>query len=146
MDTVRAILESKGTKVHEANADDRVIVAVDEMCRLHIGALLVTRAGQPVGVISERDLLRRVLLERRDPATTKVSDVMTREVVCIGVEASPGEAMRVMTDRRCRHLPVVLGGSVVGIVSIGDLVRAASRDQEYEIRMLQEYLSGKYPG
>jgi CBS domain-containing protein len=146
METLRAILEHKGRAIRTTSPSDQVLAAVDDMCRHHVGALLVMQGEEPVGIISERDLLRRVLLERRDPATTRVEEIMTREIVCVGLDVSPGEAMRVMTERRCRHLPVVVEGRVVGMVSIGDLVRAASDDHEYEIRMLHEYVSGRYPG
>ena len=146
METLRPILETKGTTVHSAKPGDTILAAVDEMCRRKIGALLVMDEGTAIGIISERDMLTRVLLERKDPATTKISDVMTREIVCVELDTSQSEAMRIMTERRCRHLPVVCDGKVIGLVSIGDLVRQASRSQEYEIRTLHEYVEGKYPG
>lgn len=146
METLHAILEKKGRSVHRIAPEALVLVAVDEMCRRQVGALLVMAGDAPAGIITERDLLRRVLLERRDPATTHVADVMTKEIVCIGIESSPGEAMRIMTERRCRHLPVIAGGKIAGLVSIGDLVRSASQNQEFEIRMLHEYVGGTYPG
>jgi CBS domain-containing protein len=146
METLRSILETKGTTVHHTSPETLVLAAVDEMCRHHVGALLVMDGESAVGIVSERDLMKRVLLERRDPAATRVGQVMTREVVCVPVDASPGETMRIMTERRCRHLPVVVDGKVVGMVSIGDLVRWTSRNDEFEIRMLQEYLQGRYPG
>jgi CBS domain-containing protein len=146
METLRSILETKGTMVHCTSPAALVLAAVDEMCRQHVGALLVMDGESAVGIVSERDLMKRVLLERRDPAATRIDEVMTRDVVCVPVDASPGEAMRIMTERRCRHLPVVVDGKVVGMVSIGDLVRWTSRNDEFEIRMLQEYLQGRYPG
>jgi CBS domain-containing protein len=145
--TLHEILEAKGdTTVYKATPNESVLEAVDAMCLEHVGALMVVDGERPVGIFSERDLMKRVVLERRDPQTTKVGDVMTKEVVCIGVDSSPSEAMRIMTEKRCRHLPVVVDGKLVGIVSIGDLVRWVSRNQEYEIRMLHEYLEGRYPG
>jgi len=146
METLHRILETKGTSVHKTRPTEKVVAAVDEMCRLHVGALVVMNDDTPVGIVSERDLMQRVILERRDPQTTTAGEVMTRDVVCVGIDASPGEAMRIMTEKRCRHLPVVLDGKIVGIISIGDLVRWASRNQEYEIQMLHEYVSGRYPG
>lgn len=146
MDTLRTILDAKGTVIHTVEPDDTVLAAVDEMCRCHVGALLVIDDGAPLGIVSERDLLTRVLLKRRDPAALAVSEVMTTNLVCVEVDTSPEEAMRVMTERRCRHLPVVEAGAVIGLVSIGDLVRWASQHQEYEIRMLHEYVEGRYPG
>jgi CBS domain-containing protein len=146
METLRPILESKGPAVHRARPGETVLVAVDEMCRHHIGVLLVMEGDAVLGILSERDLLTRVLLERRDPAATVARDVMTREIVCVELDTSPTEAMRIMTERRCRHLPVVTDGKIVGLVSIGDLVRWASQSQEYEIRMLHDYVEGRYPG
>jgi CBS domain-containing protein len=146
METLRPIVETKGTEIHHAKPGDTVLAAVDEMCKHRVGALLVMDGDAAVGILSERDMLTRVLLQRRDPATTKVVDVMTTAVVCVELDTSPSEAMRIMTERRCRHLPVVVDGKVIALVSIGDLVRWASRSQEYEIRMLHEFVEGKYPG
>ena len=146
METLRPIIETKGTTIHTATPRETVLAAVDEMCRHHVGALLVLEEGEAVGIISERDMLTRVLLQRRDPGATKVAEVMTPDLVCVELDTSPNEAMRIMTERRCRHLPVVCDGKVIGLVSIGDLVRWASRSQEYEIRMLHEFVEGRYPG
>jgi CBS domain-containing protein len=147
METLHAVLEAKEQGgVCRASVDDTVLAAVDEMSRYRVGALLVVESDMPIGIISERDLLTRVLLERRDPATTIVRDVMTTEVACISIEASPGEAMRIMTEHRCRHLPVIVDAKIVAMLSIGDVVRWLSRNQEYEIRMLREYVTGTYPG
>jgi CBS domain-containing protein len=144
MATLRPILETKGTAIHTARPADTILAAVEEMCRHHVGALLVMDEGVALGILSERDLLTRVLLERRDPTATRAADVMTTDLLCVDLDSSPNEAMRIMTERRCRHLPVVRDGKVVGLVSIGDLVRWASRNQEYEIRMLEDYVAGRY--
>lgn len=146
MDTLRSVLEKKDGTIFTAKPGDTVLRAVDEMCRRHVGSLLVMEGDKALGIVSERDLMTRVLLERRDPATTRVADVMTVALVCVEIASSPEEAMRIMTERRCRHLPVVDSGKIVALVSIGDLVRWASRAQEYEIRMLHEYVEGRYPG
>jgi CBS domain-containing protein len=146
METLRPIVEAKGTTIHAASPGETVLAAVDEMCRHHVGALLVMNDGVAVGILSERDMLTRVLLQRRDPAGMKVSDVMTSELVCVELDTSPTEAMRIMTERRCRHLPVVCDGKVIALISIGDLVRWTSRNQEYEIRLLHEFVEGRYPG
>src|SRR5262249_37995261 len=118
--------------------------AVELMCARRVGALLVATTEATFGIISERDVLARLILERRDPEKTKVADVMTRAVVCVSPTTTAREAMAIMTDRRGRHLPVVTEGAIVGIVSIGDLVRAASREQEFELRILTEYVHGGY--
>jgi CBS domain-containing protein len=146
MTNVRDVLQLKGPQVLTTSPDATIHLAVDEMCRFRVGSLLVLEADAPVGILSERDVMTRVILERLDPATTIVANAMTRDVVCIGIDSSVEEAMAVMTERRCRHLPVVVDEKVAGLVSIGDLVRWVSRDREYEIRMLREYLEGKYPG
>jgi CBS domain-containing protein len=116
------------------------------MCAEKVGALLVCDAGKPVGMFTERDLMNSVILARLDPATTTVGEVMSREVVYVEPTAAAAEAMAVMTERRCRHLPVASEGQLMGLISIGDLVRWASRNQEFEIRKLTDYIHGKYPG
>jgi CBS domain-containing protein len=146
MDTVDQILKEKGSKVHKATPGDTVVEAVERMCSEKVGALLVCEAGHPVGMFTERDLMTKVILGRLDPATTTVGEVMSREVVYVEPTAGASEAMAVMTERRCRHLPVASEGRLLGIVSIGDLVRWASRSQEFEIRKLTDYIHGKYPG
>jgi CBS domain-containing protein len=116
------------------------------MCAAKVGAVLVCTGSACAGIFSERDLMTRVILQRRDPLTTRVSDVMTADVAAVGPGVSTEEAMAIMSDHRCRHLPVIDGGQVIGLVSIGDLVRHESRDQDFEIRTLTEYILGKYPG
>jgi len=145
MDTIRRILDEKGDRVFSCTPEDTVMAAVEKMCAEKIGALMVCRDDRPVGIFTERDVMTRVILARRDPATTRVEEVMTRDVVAVGAEAGGGEAMAVMTERRCRHLPVVQEGRLAGLVSIGDLVRHQSRDQQFHIRMLTNYITGAYP-
>jgi CBS domain-containing protein len=146
MGALRTILEEKDPTIHAVGPETSVIEAVNRMCQSRVGALLVEKLGKPIGILSERDIMTRLVLEQRDPARTRVEEIMTREVLCIDPECSPEEAMSLMTARRVRHLPVVEGRSVVGIISIGDLVRWASRNQDYEIRTLREYVSGVYAG
>ncbi len=146
MSTLAEILETKGPIVHNTRPDATVFDAVEEMCRHRIGALVVGEIARPLGILSERDILTRVILKSLDPKTTSVKSVMTRELVYVELSVSPEEAMRVMTEHRCRHLPVVTDGRVVGVVSIGDLVRWVSRHHEFEIQWLSDYLLGRYPG
>jgi CBS domain-containing protein len=147
LSSLDAVLEAKGHNVYSRAASATIADAVIEMCRVKVGALLVMdELGAPVGILSERDLMVRVLLHRRDPASTLVGDVMTRRVICIEGDRTVAAALALMTFARCRHLPVVHEGKVVGLVSIGDLVRLVSSDQEYELRILHEYVAGKYPG
>jgi CBS domain-containing protein len=144
MDTVEEILDDKGHEVYAIPPTATVLQAVELMCARHVGALLVATTEAILGIISERDVLTRVILEPRVPSETFVEQVMTRGVACVRPSTTAREAMGIMTERRCRHLPVVSDGGVVGIVSIGDLVRWASREQEVEIRMLTDYVRGGY--
>jgi signal-transduction protein with cAMP-binding, CBS, and nucleotidyltransferase domain len=147
MGTIQNILDTKGYAVHCVASDATIESAIIEMCRLKIGALVVLEPDRPpVGILSERDLLVRVLLRRRDPSTTSVGSIMTREIVCINADCTVSRAMTLMTNVRCRHLPVVAGRDLVGLVSIGDLVREVGRDQAAELRTMHEYVEGKYPG
>ena len=145
MDTVADILGYKGTTIHSVTPDTRVLSAVERMCENHIGALLVCNVRIALGIFSERDLMRRVILARKDPAQTRVEEVMTTDVVCVAPGTLAREAMAIMTDKRCRHLPVVSQGEVVGILSIGDLVRWMSHEQAFEIQLLTDYVRGAYP-
>lgn len=145
MDTVAVILKEKGTVVHTIDGHATVHDAAVRMSELRIGALLVCENDAPVGIFTERDLLKRVVLPRLDPATVTVGEVMTRDPVCIELDQRVKETMAIMTERRTRHLPVVEGGKVVGMVSIGDVVRFLSRSQEFEIHRLTEYILGTYP-
>jgi CBS domain-containing protein len=141
------ILEVKGHRVYTTTLSATVDEAAIEMSRVKVGALLVLdEEGQAAGILSERDLLLRVLVAHRDPAVTTVGDVMTRSVFCIDADRSLSDAMGAMTYGRYRHLPVTEHGKVVGLVSIGDLVRAVNGDQERELLALHEYVEGRYPG
>lgn len=146
MSALRTILDGKGKAVQYVGPNATVIDAVGKMCRSRIGALLVEENDEPIGIVSERDIMSRLVLEKRDPATTRVRDIMTREVLCIDPDQEPEQVMALMTERRVRHLPVVESRKVVGIVSIGDLVRWMSRNQDFEIRALRDYVCGVYPG
>lgn len=146
MQALEAVLEHKGSEVHTVEATATVLQAVDKMCDAHVGAVLVMDGDRLAGVFSERDLMTRVVLARKDPARTLVGDVMTRDVVSIALDTAPREAMALMTKRRVRHLPLVTGRRIVGVVSIGDLVRWTLDEREHEIAELHEYVSGRYPG
>jgi CBS domain-containing protein len=108
-----------------------------------IGGLLVMDGRRPVGIFTERDVLRRVVDDDRDPAQTKVLEVMTRQLLTVTPETRVEEAMAMMTDRRCRHLPVLAGDEVIGLVSIGDLMRWITMHQEDEIRHMTAYITGQ---
>ena len=146
MKPLEIVLEHKGRAVHAVEIDATVLEAVDEMCRAHVGAVLVMDDDTLVGIFSERDLMRRVVLAGKDPAQTPVVDVMTIDVLSITPDTTPREAMALVTEHRVRHLPVVEGRRIVGVVSIGDLVRWTIEEREHEIAELHEYVTGRYPG
>ena len=146
MDRVETILETKGDTIHTTVPEATVIEAVDQMCRLHVGALVVVREESIVGIFSERDLMTRVVLEQRDPSTTHVGEVMTTGVVSVNCDTSTHDAMELMTNERVRHLPVTDGARMVGLVSIGDLVRWVIADRERLVVELEGYVAGRYPG
>jgi CBS domain-containing protein len=122
-----------------------VAAAVEVLNQNHVGSVLVLDGGRLVGIFTERDILRRVLGERRDPVTTRVSDVMTRDLVVMRPSASVVDAMKVVSEKRIRHIPVVEAGNVVGVVSQGDLNHWLVRNREGQIQDLVDYVTGKYP-
>jgi CBS domain-containing protein len=139
---VSDILDDKGHEVLQIEADATVFEAVKQMVGANVGSLLVSDGGQHVGIVTERDYLRRIALERRDDGRTAVRDVMSSPLVVVTPDTSIDECMAVMTDRRIRHVPVVDEGIVVGIVSIGDVVKFTSRQQSFELKYLTDYISG----
>jgi CBS domain-containing protein len=141
MGNVSEILGDKGGRVLKIEASASVFEAVQEMVEANVGSLLVTDGGDIVGIVTERDYLRRVTLEGRTDKDTAVGEIMTAPLVVVTPETEIDECMAVMTDRRIRHLPVVDGGDVVGVVSIGDLVKFTSRLQSFEIKYLTEYIT-----
>jgi CBS domain-containing protein len=146
MDSLEGILQEKGKTLHRVRPDTAVLEAVKMMCAAHVGALLVMLDEDVIGMFSERDLMKRVVLAGRDPSRVRVGDVMTPRVVCARHDASPEEVMEVMTRARVRHLPVLRGRHVDGMVSMGDLVRWTIREREHSVEQLTEYVTGKYPG
>lgn len=137
------ILEEKGRRVHRIGADASVYEAVERMVELNVGALLVTEGGQIAGIVTERDYLRRVALEGRTDRDTPVRDIMSSPLVVTTPETTIDECMALMTDRRIRHVPVVEEGEVVGMVSIGDLVKFQSKQQAFEIQYLTDYITAR---
>jgi CBS domain-containing protein len=134
------ILEEKGRDVLEIRVDASVLEAVQAMVENNVGALLVKDAGEVVGIVTERDYLRRVTLEGRTEEAP-VSEIMSSPLVIATLETTIDECMALMTDRRIRHVPVVDEGSVVGLVSIGDLVKFKSKLQTFEIQFLNDYIT-----
>jgi len=143
MATVTKILEQKGRNVIRIEGDATVLDAVQVMVEANVGAVLVTGSdpNDVRGIFTERDFLRRVAVQGLGERETAVQDVMTAPLIVITPETEVEEAMALMTDRRIRHIPVVDGDAVVGVVSIGDLVRLQSEQQSFQIRYLTEYIS-----
>ncbi len=142
MKTVRQLLEAKGHDVWSVGPKESVAAAIEQMAAKEVGALLVIDGSKTVGVISERDCLRKVFLEVRSAAETEVREVMTKRVIYAPPDHSIEECMALMTDKRIRHLPVLENGQLVGMISIGDLVKAIIDEQQFIIDQLVHYITG----
>ncbi len=142
MQRVRHLLEAKGHGVHAIPPESSVLEALRTMAREGIGALLVMQGPQLLGVVSERDYARKVALMGRASADTPVREIMSTPAITINPDDTVDACMRLCTDSRVRHLPVLDGGKVVGIISIGDLVKAVIDDQAQQIEHLQRYIAG----
>jgi CBS domain-containing protein len=140
---VKEILDDKGHDVLQIEGDATVFDAVKAMVDAGVGSLLVTDEGSITGIFTERDYLRRMTLEDRDAKETPVREVMSSPLVVVTPATAIDECMALMTDRRIRHLPVVEDGDVVGIVSIGDVVKFKSKQQSFEIKYLTDYITAR---
>jgi CBS domain-containing protein len=143
MNRVKEILDEKGHDVLQIEAESSVYEAVQQMVNAGVGSLLVTEAGDVAGIFTERDYLRRMTLEGRDDKDTAVRDVMSSPLVVVTPDTPIDECMAMMTDRRIRHLPVVDDSDVVGVVSIGDIVKFKSKQQSFEIKYLTDYITAR---
>ncbi len=142
---IRSILEAKGGEIFALSPLDTVYEAIALMNEKRVGALLVMDEGKLVGIVSERDYARKVILKGRSSKDTPIADIMSSPVIIVSPEATVEECMRIMTEQRIRHLPVVEKDRVVGVVSIGDLVRVIISEQAETIDQLQAYIHGSYP-
>ena len=142
MNIVRGILKSKGYSVYHLSPSATVMDALREMADKGIGAILVMDADKLLGIFSERDYSRSVALEGKDE-NTPITDVMTEKIYCVNPSQTTDECLAQMTDKRIRHLPVVENGKVIGIISIGDLVKDIIRDQEVTIQSMENYILGR---
>ncbi len=143
-DSISTVLKAKGTQVWSIGPDQTVYEAIELMAEKGIGALLVMAGGEPVGVLSERDYARKVILQGKSSKTTMVSEIMTSPVFFVSYKHSVDECMQIMTEHRIRHLPVVENDKVVGVVSIGDVVKWIISQQAEHIQHLEAYISGTY--
>ena len=142
MPTAHDILRFKGNTVHSVQPTDTVLQALGLMAERDVGAVVVLDGGRLVGILTERDYARKVALVGRSSKDSPVSAIMTPHVVCVEPDATVDDCMELMTERRVRHLPVVHNKRVVGLVSIGDLVKATIAEQEFTILQLQSYIAG----
>ena len=142
MPTANDILRYKGHTVHSVRPDDTVLKALGVMAEHDVGAVFVLDGAKLVGILSERDYARKVALVGRSSRDSPVSAIMTSELVSVTPEHTVDQCMTLMTEHRVRHLPVLDGGRVIGVVSIGDVVKATIDEQEFTISQLKSYIAG----
>jgi CBS domain-containing protein len=142
MQTVNQLLRAKGGHIFSVEPTDSVLQAIEMMATRHVGALLVMSQGRLIGIISERDYARKVILKKRSSHDTPVGDIMTSPAVTVTPSDTVHHCMQLMTERRFRHLPVMESDRVVGMLSIGDLVKAVIEEQSAQIEQLERYIAG----
>jgi CBS domain-containing protein len=145
IDTVGLVLKFKGYNVWHVSPQACVYEAIELMAEKHVGALMVVEGENLVGVVSERDYARKVILQGKSSKQTPVSEIMTGPAISLAPEQTVEDAMRIMTERRIRHLPVVEDGKILGVLSIGDLVRWMISAQQQTISQLHNYITSQYP-
>jgi CBS domain-containing protein len=141
MRNARHLLEGKGSAIHSVAPGDSVLDAIRRMAEQHVGALLVMTGNDLVGIVSERDYARKVILKDRSSRDTRVEEIMSAPVITVAPDASLDACMRTVTEHRVRHLPVLADGRVVGVLSIGDLVKAVIDEQAEQIQQLHSYIA-----
>ena len=142
MKTVKQVLDSKGYQIHSVAPEATVYDALQKMAQEGIGALAVLDSGGLVGIVSERDYARKVILTGRDSRDTPVRDIMTKNVICVSSDSRVDASMSIMSEKRVRHLVVRDDGRINGMVSIRDLLKAIIDDQQFTIEQLEHYISG----
>jgi CBS domain-containing protein len=142
MTTVRTVLQAKKNELWSIHPDAVVFEALKIMAEKNIGALLVMQKETVVGIFSERDYARKIILKGESSRTTAVKDVMTSAVLTVNPEQSIDECMALMTEKHIRHLPVVENGKLIGLISIGDVVKAIISEHKYTIQQLENYITG----
>ncbi len=142
MKLVKHLLEAKGSNIISIQPDASVLDAIKLMAEKGIGSLVVTEGEALQGIVTERDYARKVIIKGRASDSTKISEIMTADVITASSDQTVNQCMAIMTERKCRHLPVVDDGQLVGMISIGDLVQAIISDQAEEIEQLEHYISG----
>ena len=144
MNSIRELLATKGDQILSTKPDATVLEALKLMAKHNIGSVLVMEQDKLVGIFSERDYARKVRLKGRASEDMTVGESMTKEVIYVSPDDRVKECMALMTNKRCRHLPVIDAGQLVGVISIGDLVRQIIADQEVTIHELEKYITGGY--
>ena len=142
MKTVRELVDAKAHRLLSIGPEATVYAALSKMAEHDIGALIVLEEERLVGIFSERDYARKIVLDGKKSKLTFVSDVMTRKVVCVTADRTADECMALMTDKRVRHLPVIDRKTVLALISIGDVVREMISDQQHAIEQLEQYIMG----
>ena len=142
MESINQLLHQKGLEIWSIGPDEFVFEAIRLMAEKTIGALIVIDDGRMVGIVSERDYARKVILQGKASKTTPVSEIMTSKLVTVTTHQSVDDCMSIMTARKVRHLPVVDGDELVGVLSLGDLVKSIIDDKQHTIEDLQHYISG----
>ena len=142
MTKLKMLLEEKGSNVWSVHPDDTVLEAIKLLAQKDIGALIVIEDDKPVGIFTERDYARKVYLKGKSSLETMVRDIMVSPVICVSPDQSVNECMALMTEKRFRHLPVMTGDKLVGMLSIGDLVKSVIDDQKFEIDQLEHFIHG----
>lgn len=141
MRTVRQLLDAKNPEVFAVSPDDSVLDAIRLMALKSVGAVLAMHGQRLAGIVSERDYARKVVLQGRSSSNTPVRDIMTSKVVTVRLDDSVDRCMQIVTEHRIRHLPVMEDDRVIGVISIGDLVKAVIEDQQVELDQLQRYIA-----
>jgi CBS domain-containing protein len=144
-DSVALILKRKGSEVHSIPSDAMVYEALEKLAEKNVGSLLVIDGTKLVGILSERDYVRKVILKGFSSRELPVNRIMSSPAITVPSKTTVDECMQVMTEKRCRHLPIEEGGKLLGVVSIGDLVQWIMTAQDETIHQLEDYITGKYP-
>jgi CBS domain-containing protein len=141
--TVEELLNKKGRQTYAIQAKQTVYEAISEMAARNVGGLIVKEGDEVIGIITERDYTRKVILRGRSSKETPVADIMSRDLVIITPDRTLKEAMAIMTEKRCRHLPVFKDGRLDGMLSIGDLVKEIIANQEFQLQLLEDYIQSR---
>jgi CBS domain-containing protein len=142
MRTVQQLLDDKGHDIQSVHPDDSVFDAIQKLAAANIGSLIVIEDDRPVGIFTERDYARNVILKGKSSPTTQIREVMTTRVIYVQPSQTVEECMAIMTDKHIRHLPVLRDEKLIGMISIGDLVKSIIADQKFTIEQLQQFIQG----